>query len=267
VTIAFAWEGSANPIAGSGTTVIPTFPAAGVEAGHLAVLLVSNKIESDAPVTPSGWSAPTNNTGTGGTGSAGADAGPLRLTVLYKVCDGTEDGTTVTVSFSPTAHEGAQAQIIGYSKTLATWDVAGCGAGSVSTGATAWSQAVAVDPGVAGGDWLITARSATTDAGAWTNPPPATVITGCTMGTMTERGNSGTTNGNDLESQYADEPVSSGSSSSVATVKGTESSSTTGVVFAVRIREVAAAGGLPPRSRHAKQAARGTRSRRATYGR
>jgi hypothetical protein len=265
MTIAFV--ATAGQVAGAGTTVAPVFPASGVEAGHLAVMLVFNKVETDIPDQEAGWSTPSDNTGTGGTGAAGADTGPLRATCYYRECDGTEDGTTVTVSFAPTAHEGAQAIILVYSKTEATWDIDGCGTGSVSSAVTAWSQAVSTDPGVAAGDWIITGRSATTDGGVWTTPPPATVITGCTMGTMTERAKGGTTNGNDLESQTADEPVSAGSSSSVATVKGTESVATTGVVIAVRIREVAAAADLRPLERRGPRMRPASRPARASYSR
>lgn len=232
--MSLSWVGAGALTAGSGQTVAPPFPASGVVAGDIAVLVVVNKVETTTPNLPANFSAPSNNSGTGGAGAAGADSGPLRATMFIKVCDGSENGTSITVSFS-VAHNGTQAQILILRATSGQYDVAGCGAGSVATAVTNWSQAVATDPGITAGDWVVSLRGATTDAGNWTAQNIS--VPGCTNGTTTQRGSTGTTNGNDLESNIATTDIASGTSTGALTVTGTETVSTTGVVFALRIRE------------------------------
>lgn len=235
-TVSFVATG--NLVAGAGNNVSPVFPS-GVLAGHIAVLVVANKLDTEAPNTPAGWTAPPNNACTGGTGAAGVDSGPLRITVFTKECDGTESLTTVTVSF--TTHTGAQAVIHVYSKDTGTWNTAGSGdnTGDTTSG-TDFSVTMGLDPGVATGDMVGGVYAYTSDT-----PTAATNVVsvpGCTLGAVTQMASTGTTNGNDLRTTSVRAPVTAGTSTGVATISNTASVATTGAGFLYRVR---AGGGGP----------------------
>lgn len=85
------WVGQTGFEAASGGAISPSFASTGRTSGDLLVLAFETA--NEAVNTPSGWTQITNSPI--GSGIAG-DPGSVRLTVFYKISDGTE--TTVTSS-------------------------------------------------------------------------------------------------------------------------------------------------------------------------
>lgn len=73
--------------------IAPPFPISGVAAGDIALLFIQSSNEAIA--TPAGWAQVTNSPQSTGTA---ATAGAVRIAVFWKLCNGTENGTTVSVA-------------------------------------------------------------------------------------------------------------------------------------------------------------------------
>lgn len=73
--------------------VTPGFPASGVLANDVAIMVVQSS--NEAITTPTGFTQVSNSPQFTGTA---ATAGAVRIGVFYKICTGTENGTTVTVN-------------------------------------------------------------------------------------------------------------------------------------------------------------------------
>lgn len=100
--------GAANPTA--------AYPASPV-SGDMLVMCVASRDSANSLPTPSGWTAVTASTG--GVGADGVDSGPVRLSLFYKISDGTESGSLV-ITDTTTAFV---AEIRLYRKTGGTWSV------------------------------------------------------------------------------------------------------------------------------------------------
>lgn len=86
----------------SSAAVAPTFPST-VASGDLAILTAWIKNDADASADqPTGW-LPLF------TGSSNIDNGADAMAVYYKICDGTEDGTSVTVPITEPTPSGRRA--------------------------------------------------------------------------------------------------------------------------------------------------------------
>lgn len=227
---------------GNATAPVPAYPGTGVEAGDLVLLVVVNKEDTATPNTPAGFTPVPDGTGTGGTGTAGADTGLVRVSSFYREASGGEDGTSVTLAFTGTVN-GAQAVLLGFTRDVAaTWAVAGGGTGSDPTGASPLEAVVSVAVDVASGDYVVPLCGITTDSvavGACTLTVP-----GCTVGTLTERVDNPNTLGFDTRMGVDTGAVTAGTSSGAATVS--IASTSTGVLGLVRLREVVASASRAP---------------------
>lgn len=240
MTIAFGSQGTTPTgttlASGVGTSSVAPAQPASLATGDLVILLVVNKVETEIPTTPSGWTLA--GTIAGGGGTAGSDAGPVRLSCYYREKDASWSSVP---SVSVGSANASWAQAFRYTKDPANaWDVA-VASGARTTASTSFSVSVGTNPGITANDMCIAAAGLTSDSATWSSESIA--ATGVTFGTMTERSEPKTTLGNDLGGAVWQRPVSSGTASANATLTGTLTSSTgaTGVAMLIRLREVAAA--------------------------
>jgi hypothetical protein len=180
--------------------------------GNLWVALVGVKPISRQTTEPSIFTG-TGGTAIGGTGATSVDTGQTRLYVWHHTVDGLEPSSnslTWTVGTATpaimTLHE--------FSRTNpGAWSVAHAfGDDSVqSTGSGAIDITGNSDPGFMVGDVAVVAFHTPTDAGTFSNA--VLTIPGCTVGSLTLRGDYGTPAGNDGGLQVWTAPITAGTSS------------------------------------------------------
>lgn len=209
MAIAFRSGGTAT----SGT-VDPTAAGAapaGQVAGDMLIYVIGTRGATPPTcTTPTGWTAPANNTGTGGAGAEAADTGLARVTLFYRVA--TANGETIPAVDLSAAPNPSLSKVLCYSKlTQEVWDPVVCGTGSDTTGSTtAYDPAASVTIiALAAGDWLGYADFINGDAGTPTLPGTLTA-TGVTFGAVVSRFNEPTLTGNDARMMLGDVPYSSG---------------------------------------------------------
>ncbi len=236
MAVSFVSQASNN----NGTTgASPTYPTSPT-AGNLLLLLVANKHDEHTVTTPSGWTAPSNNTSTGGAGTDGTDdEGTVRVTAFYKVADGSETGT---LTVSVIGGNVTTAQIFQFSRSGGTaWDVA-CAIGSKNTGGTTtWAITTSSDPGIAGGDMVVTLCGANTDSFTYSTSASPLLTSGITYGALAKRNDASNAQGADLRFIVHTHAVTSGTSSGNSTFNMTSSGSSSnapaGAMVLVRLRE------------------------------
>jgi hypothetical protein len=179
---------------------------------NLWVALVGVKSVSRQTTEPTIFTG-TGGEGTGGTGAAGADTGQTRLYFWHRTVDGSEPSSdSLTWTFGTAApaimtlHEFSRDNPGSWSVAHAFGDDA-----SQSTGTGAIDVTAGSDPGFTAGDVAVVAMGSPTDAGTFSNA--ALTIPGCTIGTLTLRGDYGTTAGNDGGLQVWTAPITAGTSS------------------------------------------------------
>jgi hypothetical protein len=226
--------GAAGTVSAGGTTSISVPYPTGITRGDLLVLSLAVRPQGATITTPTGWTAPSNNTGTGGAGGEATDAGTVKVAVFTKEADGTETGNlAVTVGNTPNAGMG---RMFRYSRTTGKqWSVA-CANGADNDGGTGWSVTGNVDPGITAGDMVIVSTALNTDAPTWSSQ--ALSATGVTFGAANERQDTGVTTGNDIKLMVSDHAVSSGTSSAAPVYTATASAtSPEGASVFLRIRQ------------------------------
>lgn len=231
--------GTQGAVATGGTTSITVAFPSSIAAGDLLVLFVAVRNGSATITTPASpvFTAPSNNEASGGAGAEGADAGTSKCAVFYREADGTESGNlTVTIGNSPSTSTGI---LLRYTKAFpwATWSVAAAQGTDVSSGTTAWSAAMNVDPGIAIGDVLLSCIVPNTDASTWSTED--VTGTGLASALTSERTETNvTTPGNDLDIVVCEHDVTaaltSGVPTVVATTVGTTAEGST-VLFRMRL--------------------------------
>ena len=202
---------SASPSTGTADPAAATSLPASTSTGDLVVMLVLVKADTITINTPSNWSAPTNSNINGGTGS-GIDAGTVRIAVFTREYDGVWTMPTVDLSAAPNM---SMVHAISYSKAATeNWDPTLCASASDTTGST-----TSFDPAASGttialasGDWLGAYAGINGDAGTPTVPGTLSA-TGITFGTIANRVNQTSTQGQDARQIAYDAPYSSGSAS------------------------------------------------------
>lgn len=228
---------------GTGTTSVTPGAPASVAVGDPLALLICNKYPNNAPTTPTGWTLPTNGQGSGGQGTDTVDGGHVYATWYFRVADGTAADTpavTVTSGNSCTATLIRMTAAAGKSFSVAAAN------GSFNTAGTAWSVAMGTDPGITAGDFLLVGSAHNSDSGGVS--AHAMAATGLTIGTVTERSDSGTTSGDDMRQFSATALVSSGTASGVltytATISATAGDAPAGASVLLRVREIDNSGTL-----------------------
>ncbi|MDP2170312.1 MAG: LamG domain-containing protein [Rhodocyclaceae bacterium] len=221
----------------TGTTSLSVLHPAGIVAGDLLVLVVGNKFSpDDPPVTPAGWTLVGQ--GEGGLGNtSNNDQGPVFSTIFVREAVGGETGN-LTVSL-PGANS-SMGMMFRYSKVAGTaWDYAAT-SGSDNIANTAWSVTGASNPGIQAGDMLIVGSAINTDNHTYS--VQSVTSTGATFGAHTERQDSGTGNGRDMQLVVSDHTVTAGTATAAPvftmTASGTATNRPTGASVILRIREV-----------------------------
>jgi hypothetical protein len=232
--------GAIGTVTTSGTTAPTVAYPAGIAAGNLLILAIANRPNASTPSTPSGWTAPANNTVTGGAGAEGAGTGVVRITVFVKEATGSEAGN---LALAITSGTSCGAVIWRVSRGSGkSWLVA-LASGSDNSAGTGWSATFGSNPGVTSGDLVFVASAASEDTASFASQ--ALAQTGVTYGAMTERTDTAITTGNDLRLVVTEHPISSGTSSAAATytmtASGTGSTNTAGASVMIRLRQVDAA--------------------------
>jgi MSHA biogenesis protein MshQ len=220
----------------AGTTSLSVPYPAGLQAGDLLVLAISNKYPTNGPATPADWTAPANSQGTGGSGSSGVDTGNVYATIFVKIATGSESGN---LSVTITSGNSAIGLMALYRKAAdKTWDYA-CVNGADNTVDTSWSVTGGSNPGITSGDVVFTCSAINADTYSFTSH--ALAATGVTFGTILADG-SNTALGQDCYIVLTSSAVSSGTASTAPTLTMTASSSATnspaGATVFLRMREV-----------------------------
>lgn len=229
--------GSAGGGANGTTSVAVTCPAT-VNAGDLLVMVfTSGSTGNSTPATPSGWTAPSNNSFASTDGTWGLDAGPRRVTIFTKVAVGNEDGTTVTVTIAGDTNNSCRGNVYRFTKSQALygWDVV-CHGGADSTSGTGFSVTAGAAISFAPGDHLLIAVGQRVDSA--TQSAQSITASGITFGTRTNRASVAVTTGHDHRHVVDTVPVSSGSGTVAPTWSYTASASVSGGCAFVRIREI-----------------------------
>lgn len=202
---------AATPSTGTADPAAAASLPASTASGDLVVMVVQVKASSITINTPTNWDSPSNNSATGGTGS-GIDAGTVNMAVFTREYDGVWSMPTVDLSAAPNQ---SQVHAISYSKGAGEhWEPVLCANASDTTGST-----TLFDPAASGttislgtGDWLGAAVAINGDLGTPTVPGTLTA-TGITFGTINNRFNQASTQGQDSRIIAYDAPYSSGTAS------------------------------------------------------
>lgn len=234
--MAITYAATGASVTGSTSLAVP-YPA-GIAAGHLLVLHVVNKYPPNGPSTPAGWTAPANNQGSGGSGSAGTDSGNVYSTFFYKEADGSETGTLAVTIPGGTVALGRIARL---TKTTGVWSVAAAH-GADTTVDTAWSVTAGADPGLQTDDLLLVGSANNSNDQSFS--AHGLSATGVTFGPVTERVDTSDNNGTAIAQVLASALVTSGASSAApvytATTTAATANSPAGASVFLRVREAAA---------------------------
>lgn len=237
MTIAFGAQGttpSGTTASITGTTSVTPAAPASMATGDYIVIAVWNRPGTVIPLAPVGWRL--IRTFSGGGGTEGLDAGPIRVTLL---------GRKKTAAWSAmpaitiTGGTSAMAQAFRYTNSTSYWDIASTTAED-TTAATTWSGTGAADPGLTAGDMVLVFAGATSDTPTWS--AQAVTATGVSAwGTVAERSEPKTTQGNDIGGYVSQHPVNTGTSSAAPVASATASTGTgaTGSMIILRLREIA----------------------------
>jgi len=183
MTISYVSEGTlATGFGGAASPVSVSYPAS-TTSGNLLLMLITCGDSTDGTVTtPSGWTAPSGNTISGGAGAFGGDSGPRRSTVFTKISDGTEGGGSVSVTWPAGGGALFGGQIHQYSKTTGTWDIV-VGSGTDTTADSSFIIITTGNLDLASGDMLVGLGSGNTNSAL--NSPVLTA-SGLTIASATE---------------------------------------------------------------------------------
>ena len=218
------------------TSVAPAYPV--VSAGDMLLLFVATKPASATISTPSGWTALASASGT--TGSDGADTGPTKMAVFWKIATGSESGTQ---SVSISSGNSSQAYIVSYTKTLGYWSTPAFLTYIRTSGGSAYS-ATFTAPNTSWlqpGDYIEFNASIPTDAPSLSSGSPAS--SGITWGGSVGGAIYPTTTGNDSSIIDVSGDVASGAMSGTTITVTTSMSGTLTNVYGpsilVRLRDSA----------------------------
>ena len=207
-----------------------------VNANDLAILIKNTRNDNDAAdTTPSGWTL--IGTVFGGVGAFGTGTGNARATAWYRICDGTEDGATIAITWNVgTANACTGGQVLYFSKTLANWEVPVEVNGTDAASDTSWSV-LHGSLAHAAGDVVIAVSAENNSGGAQT--AQALSATGVTYGAITQRANVELTNASQGHLRANTSTVSVGATAA-PTFTATIGVATAGAGLLIRLRESAA---------------------------
>lgn len=153
--MAVSYGGGTTAVAYGTTSLSVALPASGIVAGDYLVILVGTKPTTATINTPSGWTKLGELASSKGV-SAGIDVGDTKIAALGKVADGSESGTSVTVSI--TSGNTSWGRSTGrWSNGTGAWDI-DVATGQDTTAGTAWSATMSPDlPARSGTAGFVTA--------------------------------------------------------------------------------------------------------------
>ncbi len=220
------------------TTLSPVCPAS-IAAGNLLLLHIASKYPTNGPAAPTGWTLVPNGQASGGSGSSATDTGSVYSTVYYKIADGTESGTTVTVTLT-SVNQGV-ACITRSSVSSGRTPSLSAVTGSQNTATSSWSVAASGGPGTLGGDVIFVTAAINTNLYTYTSE----AITGLspnTMGAETERKDSGSGGGDHVGLMVSTHLIASSYGTATPTftmtASGTATDNPCGAVVFIRFREL-----------------------------
>lgn len=225
---------------GTVNTTGTTFPVveypSGISYGDMLIMAIAHRPNASTITTPTGWTAPSNNTATGGAGAEGAGTGTIRVTVFYKIASMAEAGSEI-IPIASGATVGAA--IFRVSRTTGKdWSIAVVN-GSDNTAGSSWSATMGSDPGVTSGDLVYVVSGSSEDTA--TLASQAVTQTGVTYGATSERTDTAVSTGNDLRLCITEHPISSGTSSAAPvytmTASGTGNGNVAGASIFIRLRQ------------------------------
>lgn len=230
---------SAATAARGTTSISVAYPASSVAAGRIALIFAEGKLSTATWGTnPSGYTKIVDTTG--GTGSNGADTGPVRIGVWYKILTGSESGSE-TVALTGGTQVTAVMSV--YSKTATNWVPPNANTGFVtgqdSSSGTNISAALGSWPtALRSGDWVVAAFASTADGnGSAQLSSPTITQSGATFGTVTYRNRLSGSDGNDGTIFTWDASVTTGNENA-PTIGATWAITNSGAGAAIRLREV-----------------------------
>lgn len=205
-----------------------------VNPGDLLVIGIANKYPTTGPLTPYGWTAITNNQASGGAGSAGVDTGNVYSTIFVREAEGWEDNAAFILETA--GGNSIEAQILRFTKgTGKEWDLAAT-TGTDTSQNTTWSVTASSNPGITAGDIVLTTVASNSDGASWSGE--GITATGITIGADTERNETASTGGDDVELIMSTHTVASGTASAVPQMTATVDANVAGAVVFLRLRQV-----------------------------
>jgi hypothetical protein len=216
-------------------TVNPGLPA-GIAVGDLCVMVVASaETDEGVPVAPTGWVYA--GSGSGGGGTLGVGTGNRRLTYY------TQQYSTTTFAPTVTLPGGViSSVIIGLRKaSTEAWATTTAQFGAQTVSSTAWSAALAGVPSRMTTNAMVVVGYALAVAAAQSVSAEGLTATGATLGTVTERSDSGTTTGNAVALATATVAVSAGTATAAPTATATAAVASTGEVGALVVLATTAA--------------------------
>jgi hypothetical protein len=222
----------------AGGTTSYNVPYVGVVAGRLAIITVSAKPSTATFTAPAGWAAVSGSAANGGTGTNAADTGPTAVAKFYRILDGTETGSVTITSTGGTGAALSGVMDV-FSGTVGSWALPFSASASDTTNGTnytavtgTWTQALAV------GDMMHVGIALNTDFTTAITSPTLSA-TSETFGTVTAWSRLGNSSGNQTTTYTFGAVVSAGATTNALTVGFTCTGSSSGVMSATVLREVA----------------------------
>lgn len=216
----------------------PGYPSPTV-SGDLFIEGVVTKYSNRTINTPASWTARGNTTGGAGTDGT-ADEGSVRLAAFSMVSAGTESGTFNQTLTGGTANMTA-CRVARFTRSAGTgWLIGSAAVASDTTGGVSQlSFTFDLDPGFQTNDMAVVIVGTNYDV--YTHSAHSLTITGCTVGSVTTAFDGGFTDGSDARLAMYCFPISSGTSSAVATftctTSGNAANNPAGAAILLRLRE------------------------------
>lgn len=221
------------------TPVLPT----GISAGMLIIVPFASKLSTQVPVMDtSGFTKGAEYIG--GAGANGVDSGPIRITIWYKIADGTESGQTLSISAPFATGNNGLCRPIVYAKDAAlSWQLAFAIGKDDNGGNSTYSAQSESVLNLTPGDILINATAHNESSSSVA--ANATTASGITFGTVTEVFDSNSSGGYHTGLVVTQSPVTSGSAEVAVTNQFTYTTTpvgggVSGATVFIRVRQ-----GLP----------------------
>jgi hypothetical protein len=210
-----------------GTSSATLVPPGSSAAADMSVIFAVNKLSTNVPADPSGYTPIDSQII--GTGSDGAGTGPLRITAWFRILTAAAANVAISVPSGNALTAGGQI----YRKSAGeTWAIPTMRTGSDTTSGTGFSASMASQQGIQINDWVYSIGATSANS---TNPSARVIsIPGCTS-TVAGINSGGTANGNDLFVWTDHDQITAGAQSGVGVTSGTLAVASTGGAAQIRV--------------------------------